>query len=357
MKSPLATVLGNAIRDSLALVPIAAALLLSVLSWAGVCTDACAEMHRYRLFGAPLPPFGVGYFVLCSLAFLARRRSGVAAFALNVLLAGALGSESVLVWIQKFVIGTWCPWCVGIAVCVVAACALVAREQLQGMTALIRTGERNIIMKKLASKLIVVFFAFAAGMTVSVAGMKKPDAFSAALAGFSAKSVEFGDANSGSEVYVVTDWFCASCRRAEPEIAKGATLAMEHSKVVFVDYPIHQETLNYIPYNLSFMIREKGKYLRIREALATLALKTKEPTPDDVQAAVSPLGVKYVPLNYVDVLAGTQFFNSLVQRLKVPGTPSVVVLDVRTGKAKTLTGGEALTADRIAQALSEVSVK
>jgi hypothetical protein len=105
------------------------------------------------------------------------------------------------------------------------------------------------------------------------------------------------------------------------------------------------------------MIREKDKYLRIREALASLAQKTKEPTPDDVQAAVSGLGVKYVPLNYLDVMGGVTYFESVIRKLQVPGTPSVVVLDSQTGKKKILTGSAALTADRILQALSEVSGK
>ena len=145
----------------------------------------------------------------------------------------------------------------------------------------------------------------------------------------------FGPADSSREVYIVSDWFCPACRVAEPEILNGARLAMKQAKVIFVDYPIHQETLNYIPYNLSFMAREKEKYLQIREALAALSQKTKEPTPEDVQAAVSPLGVKYVPLSFADVLAGTQFQMSIVQKYKPTGTPQVIVTDSRTGKTKT----------------------
>ncbi len=209
-------------------------------------------------------------------------------------------------------------------------------------------------MKRLAPGTFVAVVAFAAGIAVSAVGVKKPDALAAA---FSPRSLVFGDENSSVEVYVVTDWFCPSCRVAEPEIVKGAGLAMRRAKVFFVDYPIHPETVNFVPYHLSFMIREKEKYLRIREALAALALKTKEPTPEDIQGAVSPLGVKYVPLNFTDVLAGTRFFNAVIQRLRVPGTPSVVVVNAGTGKAKTLTGSVAITAGGIAQALAEVSAK
>ena len=209
-------------------------------------------------------------------------------------------------------------------------------------------------MKRLAGKTVLILLAFLAGMGISATGLSKPDAFAA---GLSVKSLAFGDTESSSEVYIVTDWFCPACRAAEPEILKGARKAMRQAKVVFVDYPIHPETLNYIPFNLSFIVREKEKYLQVREALATLARKTKEPTPEDVQAAVSPLGVKYVPLNYADVLAGVQYFSTLVNKLKVPGTPSVVVQDSRTGKTKTLYGMSDITSENILKTVAEVSGK
>jgi len=333
-------------------VPFAAAWILSVLSWLGICTDGCEETHLYRIFGFPLSPLGVGYFTLCGLAFFTRNRFRFSGFLIPVLLSGALGSEFVLVWFQKYVIGRWCPLCVGIALSVAMACVLIALERLPGVAIRIRGGERTLLMKRLAGKTILILMAFLAGMGITAMGLKKPDAFAA---GLPVKSLSFGDEESSTEIYFVTDWFCPACRAAEPEILKGARKAMRQAKVVFVDYPIHPETFNYIPYNLSFIVREKAKYLEIREALAALARKTKEPTPEDVQAAVSPLGVKYVPLNYADVVAGMQYFSTLAKKFKVPGTPSVVVLDSRTGKTKTLYGSSGITSDNILKALAEVS--
>ena len=335
-------------------VPFAAAWILSVMSWLGICSDGCEETHLYRLFGFPLSPVGVGFFTLCGLAFLTRNRFRFSGFLIPVLLSGALGSEFVLVWIQKYVIGKWCPLCVGIALAVVAACVLIALERLPGIASRIRGGERNLVMKRLAGKMVLILIAFLAGIGISSKGLSKPDAFAA---GLPVKSLAFGDTESSLEVYFVTDWFCPACRAAEPEILKSAGKIMGQAKVIFVDYPIHQETLNYIPFNLSFILREKAKYLLIREALATLARKTKEPTPEDVQAAVSPLGVKYVPLNYADVLAGMQYFGTLVTKLKVPGTPSVVVQDSRSGKTKTLFGNANITSENVMKAVAEVSGK
>ncbi len=335
-------------------VPFAAAWILSAMSWLGICSGGCEETHLYRLFGILLSSLGVGYFTLCGLAFLTRNRFRFSRFLIPVLLSGALGSEFVLIWIQKYVIGRWCPLCVGIALSVVTACVLIALERLPGVVIRIRGGERNLMMKRLAGKTALILFAFLAGMGITAMGLEKPDAFAA---GLSVKSLAFGDLESSTEVYFITDWFCPACRAAEPEIVKGARKSMRQAKVVFVDYPIHPETFNYIPYNLSFIVHEKEKYLQIREAMSTLSRKTKEPTPEEVQAVVSPLGVKFVPLNYADVLAGIQYFSTLVKKFKVPGTPSVVVLDSHTGKTKILFGSSDITSDNIMKVLAEVSGK
>jgi protein-disulfide isomerase len=338
----------------LPLVPIVAAAVLSTLSLLGVCTGGCVETSLYRLFGAPLPPVGIAFFALCAIACILGNRYGIFRVALAALLFGALGAETVFVWIQKFDIGKWCELCLGIALSVATACALVVPDLFSGTAVKLPDGERKPEMKRFAGKIALILLAFLAGLGTSAMGLKKTDAYAS---GMSLQSIAFGVVDSPSEVYIVTDWFCPSCRIAEPEILKGAQLAMKRAKVVFVDYPIHRETLNYIPYNLSFMVREKEKYLRIREALDALSRKTKEPMPEDVQAAVSPLGVKYVPLNYVDVLTGTQYYISLMQKYKVSATPTVVVTDSRTGKQKTLSGSVEITSDNLLKALDEVSEK
>ena len=354
MGTTASTGLWKSTRGYWIVVPLAAAWILSVMSWLGICSDGCEESHLYRFFGFPISPLGVGFFTVCGFAFLTRNRFRLSGFLIPVLLSGALGSEFVLVWIQKYVIGRWCPLCVGIALSVVTACVLTALERLPGVAVRIRGGERNLEMKRLAGKTALILFAFLAGIGGTAIGLKKPDAIAA---GLPVNSLAFGETESRTEVYIITDWFCPACRAAEPEILKGARKAMRQAKVVFVDYPVHPETFNFIPYNLSFIVREKAKYIEIREAMATLARKTKEPTPEDVQAAVSPLGVKYVPLNYVDVMAGMQYFNTLIKKFKVPGTPSVVVLESRTGKTKTLYGILEITSDNILKSVAEVSGK
>jgi hypothetical protein len=52
-----------------------------------------------------------------------------------------------------------------------------------------------------------------------------------------------------------------------------------------------------------------------------------------------------------------QHFNALVIKFKVPGTPSVVVLDSRTGKTKILYGTSEITSENILKTVAEVSGK
>jgi uncharacterized membrane protein len=333
---------------------LAAGLVLSLLDWAGVCTEACAETSLYRFFGLPIPPLGAAYFTLAGAARLAGRRHRPSRAALAVLLAGGLGAEAVFTWIQAAVIGRWCPICVGVAACIAACSAFIAFEHFSRADAILLGKEREPSMKRSALHPALLLLAFLAGLGTAALGIKKPDALAS---GLTPETISFGAAGSGVEVYIVSDWFCPACRIAEPEIVKGARLAMKQAKVVFVDYPIHRETLNYIPYNLSFMSREKEKYLQIREALADLSRKSKDPSPEDVQAAVAPFGVKYVPLSFADVLSGTQYQMSIVQKYKVQGTPQVVVTETRTGRTKMLNGSKEITAENIVRAVAEVSGK
>ena len=52
-----------------------------------------------------------------------------------------------------------------------------------------------------------------------------------------------------------------------------------------------------MPYNLSFMLKEKDKYLALRGELLKLTAETKSPTPEQVQKAIAPLGVQYRPIS------------------------------------------------------------
>ena len=114
--------------------------------------------------------------------------------------------------------------------------------------------------------------------------------------------------------------------------------------------------MNYIPYNLSFMLNDKKQYFKIRKALTKLAKESKTPTPEQVQKAVQPYGVTYVPLNFADVNEGIKFQEGIVKTFKVKQTPTVVVANRKKLKAKKLTGSS-ITAKNIMRAIDDMNKK
>jgi len=338
----------------LTLIFILAGGTVSALDWIGVCTESCAEASMYRIFGFPLPPLGVAYFTMCAVAWLLRRRHPLFLAALAGLLFGGLGAELQFTWIQWKVIGHWCNMCVIIALCVAGACATFLLEYFLSTKTLLSSYERIPLMNRSYVHVALVLFALFSGFGTAIVGLKKPDALAAAI---TPETLAFGLSDSSKTVYFISDWFCPACRVAETEIIKSAPAVMKQARVFFVDYPVHRETMNYIPFNLSFMAAEKEKYLKIREALGALSLKTKAPTPEEVQEAVSPLGVRYVPLDFSDVFSGTQIQISIVQQFKPSGTPEVIIADSTTGKTVRLSGSREITSERILQAISDVSAK
>lgn len=156
------------------------------------------------------------------------------------------------------------------------------------------------------------------------------------------------------EVYIITDWFCEGCRHIEPIIREIFPRISRQASITFIDFAVHPESLNYTPYNLSFIINEKKKYLDIREALEMLSFKTKQPSVDDIQSAVAPLKVKYQPLQIAIVDNGMNFFDGIVKTYNVHSTPSIVVVNNKTNKSKLIHGSE-ITEEEVLKVIREMA--
>jgi len=122
-----------------------------------------------------------------------------------------------------------------------------------------------------------------------------------------------------------------------------------------VDIAIHPETLNYTPYNLSFLTYEKSKYMELRKALLGLTKKTKEPTPDDVKGAITPLNVVYKPLSFLEATRGIKFYEAVSREFKVSATPTVVVRDTKTGKVARLVGIKEINETNMIKAVDQIT--
>ena len=317
-----------------------AGLILSVMSALNICNSACSEVALYTIFGLNLGWFGVIYFSVL-IGALAIRSSFPRVEKLNILfVCAAAGAELRFIWLQKYVIGNWCPLCLSIAAVIyVMAIALM----LNGWYKL---HSRRTDMKAFIKSITTVMLAVVLGLSGAFLAIKK-EATAAELNMF------LGQASSSTVVYFVSDWFCPACRRAEPAIAKMYPKIAEIAKVGFVDIPVHPETSNFTPYNTEFLVYEKGKYIQLREALSELAKKTKTPSPEDVQKAIAPLGVKLRSMNYADIAAGMNWNEHIYRTYEIKATPTVVVSNAKTGKHVNLEGREDITYEAIIKAIAE----
>jgi thiol-disulfide isomerase/thioredoxin len=319
----------------------AAGLGLSIASILQLCSDACSETARYTLFGLDFGTFGILFFMALAAVVLARRRFPPVAVLCPLMLFASMGAEAHFIWIQKYVIGAWCPLCLAIAGSVMTGVIVVAIEMIRELRAPGGT------MKHTIQRITLFLAAFALGLGVSVFGVSA-DRASAAT------NLYLGKASGPVTVYFVSDWFCPGCRKAEPAIERIYPEVARTARVAFIDYPVHPETSNFTPYNLQFLALEKQKYIGLRRALADLSLKTEAPSPEQVQKAVAHLGVTVRRINYADVMYGMQFNLTAYRGFGVKSTPSVVVHNEKTRKVKILEGAAAITQEAVMKAVGEV---
>lgn len=325
-------------RPSSALLWLAAlaGFVLSLMSILGICTDACGETAKYAIFGLDFSWFGLVFFLALLMTVAVRHRFAGAWLLLTALLFSAAGAELYFIWLQKYVIGTWCPICLSIAAAVCLGALVLLYELIRRKT-----------MKNNLKNAAVMVAALVVGLVSAIVGVAKesqaaPDYF-------------LGNTKSQVTVYFVSDWFCPACRQLEPRVEQIHSVLAKDVRLAYVDFPIHAETNNFTPYNLQFLAFEKKKYLALRAALTEVSKKTKTPTPEQIQAAVAPLGVKLRQMNYADILYGLQANLTTYRGFDVKATPSVVVANAKTRKHKLFVGDRQITLPAIQAAIQEIS--
>lgn len=325
-------------RASRALLGLAAlaGFILSVMSILGICTDACGETANYAIFGLSFSWFGLLFFTVLLLLVALCHRYPWAWLLLMALLFSAAGAELHFIWLQKYVIKAWCPVCLSIAAAIGIGVCVSLYELFR------RKPMRNNL--KHAALMAV---AFGIGLISAIFGVAKesqaaPDFF-------------LGNTRSPVTIYFISDWFCPACRQLEPRIEQIHAALAKETRIAYIDFPIHAETNNFTPYNLQFLAFEKQKYLQLRNALSEVSKKTKTPTPEQIQAAVAPYGVKLRQMNYTDILYGLQANLTTYRGFNVRATPSVVVENSKTRKHKLLVGERQITLPAILAAMQEIS--
>lgn len=317
-----------------------AGLALSVISLLGICTEACKEAHEYQFFGLSIGGLGIAVFSSLILFHYLQWN-----WLVGMILGGAIGAEVVFLLIQYEIIGEWCPVCVSIAACVGVAALISTLGYFAKLGQNIKLGMKRMIsvqfLKGFTNVSCVVL-----GFFMALFGVIRPETTFADGTSEN-ESPLFGNTDSPIEVYIVSDWFCPACKELEPKLEAILPKVMQKATVIFVDRNIHPESMNYMPYNLSFMLKDKDRYLSLRKELLKLTAKTKTPTPAQVQEAIASLGVEYQPLNFSDIDSGHRFFQGIAKTFQIDSTPTVVIANKRAIKAKKLEGTDEINEQAI----------
>lgn len=324
------------------LILIACGVAISIITATDLCTfGACTDVHKYLLFGISFTPIGFAFFIMAGVMVLLINRFPGARFLFNLLLAGASGAEVNMILLQKNVIGAWCPLCLAAAVIVYILTAC----QLGGYLKSFKE-EFQMNLKSIGKPLLILVTAMI-GFTLTFTGIAKEEASAGQL------NLYVGKQESKLEVYFFSDWFCPFCSKVEEAVAAVYPTLSKKAKILFVDKVIHQESLNFVPYHLSFEANEKGKILQLRKALFAVAMKTKTPSYEDISAAIAPLKVTYKQLSFLEVTQQMANSQRLAQQFRVVSTPTMVIHNTKKNKTLTLVGNAQITPEGIMKALKE----
>ena len=337
----------NRTRNIILGLTIVAAIILTFFSLFELCTKECQEGHNYHIFGMPFEWLGLLIFIPVAIMYVLAQKNQQWFTWIGLIFASALGGELVFIGFQKYVIGAWCPVCLAIAATVFIGCVTLSYSYFENL--LQRKGNIMDYIWRGAG----TFAALCIGFTASFVGITKVDALQAVENTIKEK-IAFGDKNSDIEVYIFTDWACPACRKLDPILPMITQSASKDARVTFVDHAVHPETLNYIPFNLSFMINNKKDYFKIRQILTDISIETGTPQEEVIEERVSRIGVEYKQLDYVDVSMGIKYFKELGEKFKVKGTPTLVIINTDTKKGKKLAGTAEITEAKVQAAIEEM---
>ena len=325
------------------LVLIVVGLVIAVITATNLCTfGACTEVHKYHLFGISFTPIGIAFFILAGLFVSLVNRLPGAQLLFNLLLAGAGGAEINMILLQKNVIGAWCPLCLAAAIIVYL---LVLSQLGRYFYSLKEEFQMNL---KTFGKPLLLFATALIGFTLTFSGMVKEEASAGQL------NLYLGKQDSKLEVYFFSDWLCPFCAGVDTVMETVYPSLSQKARILFVNKIIHQESLNFVPYDLSFAANEKAKYMQLRKALFSVAQKTKSPSYDDIKAAITPLRVTYKQLSFLEVTQEMANSQKLAEQFKVASTPSLVIRNTKTNKMRTLVGNNQITQAIILKTVKEL---
>lgn len=331
-------------------IALAAGMILTIISWLQLCSVECAEGHKYRLFGFPFEVAGAIFFITAGTVHVLSRHNSQLIFLTSLMIAGALGAELEFILMQKYKIGAWCPVCLGIASTIAIAALALGVEYAMHFINVLKQGDKGEVMR-IQWRGISTAIVFFMGLLMAFVGTTKFNPLQAAEDTLK-QNIAFGNQKSNVDIYIFTDWKCPACRAIEPELEKLVGKVGDKAKIHFIDLAVHPETMNFTPYNLSFMIHNKPNYFKLRRMLEAISLKTGAPSQELIEGEMRKLGEKYVELNYADVDIGNKYFKKLEKQYSVNKTPTLVIVNADAKKGKKLTGGSEITEANVLKSIT-----
>lgn len=332
------------------LIAILCGMALSILSWIGVCTEACREGHEYTLFGMRFEAIGVFYFVALLLSYILSWVRSSLILVTGALLAAGIGSEIMFLIIQKYMLAHWCPICLGIAASLLLATIAFAALHLQ-----IPRGVRQKELQRMMLRHLRLTFAGLGigflGFFAAFFGVAKPE--KPPLETTFEQSLVLGDPQQNVDVFFFTSWICPACRRFEPSLERLLPQIYDKASVIMVDAGTDDKTINYLPFNLTFMVTDKKNYIKLRHMLKEIADSTDHPTEEQVEKAMRDLDFQYQELEYANVLKAVEYYQKLAERFKITALPTCIVCNKSTHKEAKLEGAQ-ITHTAILEAINKV---
>ena len=329
-----------------------AAWTLSIVSYLDLCTEECKAGHDWLLFGFSFGPVGILAFSGLLLLNAATYFYPYLRILVALSLALALGGEVVLILIQQYKIGHFCPVCLGIAASLGIAGLAMLIPYGQKLYRALKYEQKGVFMKCLKTGVLTTL-AFGAGILLFSFGVVKENKL-AAMENSVKEQMIFGNPNASVSVYLFTDWACPACRALEPKLHKLIPVITSKANFTFVDIAVHPETLNYSPYNLSFMINNKNKYLELRDALTRLSTKTGTPTDAEIEQIAKRYHTQFKELNYADIALGLKYWKELGKQFNIDATPTLVIVNPTTKKGKKISGMEEINEKNILNAINKL---
>jgi hypothetical protein len=260
-----------------------------------LCLGPCSYL-KGDILGVDLKYLGIFYMAV--ILFLAWFRKPLLCL---LLLSFGAGGEIFLVGYQVHS-GVYCPYCLGFGATILLALAVNFERNRKALAALA------------AAAGLLFFLLLFSGATTPV---------------YAAEPFMPAFGKGPIEVRLYTDYFCEPCRKEEKEVISHITalVGKNRIRVLFIDTPIHRETVFYACYFLKALNAKMDfrKAVAARGALFEAA-EQKIRSKEALEAFLKTKKIDVLPFDTEPIL---KIFGNYLQEDRINSTPTCVIVGPR----------------------------